>query len=643
MSGTISANLITYYANYTPVGDVLTMALCMVFVVLIRTAYINRTKAFMYLKVIIIFLFASAMTNIIYHMLMNYIGVIPNSFIYIFRAGYHLCLFGMLLHYVYYMKESLKLDEKHDVRYGVLGIIGYVFLFLWEVIGGITGIGFSIDKSGQPHMGFPIFPVGYIFYIGLIGYVLIKYRDRVFKQIIRGVFITIGVSMLIICLQQIHGQSSFTVASFAFPVIALLYLVHSNPYNMESGALGVNAFDDYIKSNHQKNKKFLLMSLYMPEFDKGGRTYPKEIMSTIRYFVVSFFRGANLFQLSGGHLILAIDTAKNPDYVEKSERMIGEFNRVYPIYKRDYKIVSLKSDDRISVNKEYGSVIKFFHDKMPLNSIYRTQENDVDDFYRYRYIQSQLQDIVERKDLNDERVEVYCQPVFNIKKGIYDTAEALMRLRLPDIGMVFPDQFIPIAEQNGCVHMLTRIILNKTCRQINDMINQGYHVRRISVNFSIFDVRENDFCMMVQKIIRDNGIAAEQIAIEITESQNEKDFEVIKARINDLKGSGIKFYLDDFGTGYSNFERIMELPFDIIKFDRSLVIASSNDEKMRAMVSHLAKMFSDMDYAVLYEGIEDEADEARCKDMSAKYLQGYKYSKPIPIKQLTEYFEKWEA
>jgi EAL domain-containing protein (putative c-di-GMP-specific phosphodiesterase class I) len=84
----------------------------------------------------------------------------------------------------------------------------------------------------------------------------------------------------------------------------------------------------------------------------------------------------------------------------------------------------------------------------------------------------------------------------------------------------------------------------------------------------------------------------------------------------------------------------MELPFDIIKFDRSLVIASSNDQKMKEMVSHLAKMFSDMNYSILYEGIEDEDDEARCKEMSAKYLQGYKYSRPIPIKELTEYFSK---
>ena len=151
---------------------------------------------------------------------------------------------------------------------------------------------------------------------------------------------------------------------------------------------------------------------------------------------------------------------------------------------------------------------------------------------------------------------------------------------------------------------------------------------------------EADFCDTVSSIIRESGIAFDQLAIEITESQNEQDFEVTKEKVNELKGSGIKFYLDDFGTGYSNFERIMELPFDIIKFDRSLVIASNTDEKMKAMVSHLAKMFSDMDYAVLYEGVEDQTDEDRCIEMSARYLQGYKYSRPIPIERLEEYFEK---
>ena len=86
----------------------------------------------------------------------------------------------------------------------------------------------------------------------------------------------------------------------------------------------------------------------------------------------------------------------------------------------------------------------------------------------------------------------------------------------------------------------------------------------------------------------------------------------------------------------------MELPFDIVKFDRSLVIASGSGGKYKAIVSNLASMFNDVDYSVLYEGVEDEADELRCIDMNARYLQGYKYSRPIPIDKLEEYLDKPE-
>ena len=104
-----------------------------------------------------------------------------------------------------------------------------------------------------------------------------------------------------------------------------------------------------------------------------------------------------------------------------------------------------------------------------------------------------------------------------------------------------------------------------------------------------------------------------------------------------LHEKGITFYLDDFGTGYSNFERIMELPFQIIKFDRSLVIQSAKSDESRYMVGSFAKMFRHLDYNILFEGIENEEDEKNCKEMDAQYLQGYKYSKPIPIYDLEKF------
>ncbi|MBR1743106.1 MAG: EAL domain-containing protein, partial [Lachnospiraceae bacterium] len=248
--------------------------------------------------------------------------------------------------------------------------------------------------------------------------------------------------------------------------------------------------------------------------------------------------------------------------------------------------------------------------------------------------------IDEKKDLEDERILVYCQPVYNIAGECYDTAEALMRLNLDGLGMVFPDQFIPLAEKYDFIHTMSQIILNKVCKQVHDFLDHDFQVKRISVNFATSEMHDAHFCDDVKSIIRNSGIPFEKIAFELTETQDENDFLMLKTKIEELQEQGIKFYLDDFGTGYSNFLRIMELPFDIIKFDRSLVIAAMNSIKSETIVSYLAHMFSDMNYSVLYEGIETEADETKCTKMCARYLQGYKYSRPIPIAQLENYFAK---
>ena len=157
---------------------------------------------------------------------------------------------------------------------------------------------------------------------------------------------------------------------------------------------------------------------------------------------------------------------------------------------------------------------------------------------------------------------------------------------------------------------------------------------------SVLELKEDTFCGDMNRIIDNNQSPVEKVAIELTESNSEADHMIMKEKIEELRGKGIQFYLDDFGTGYSNMERIMELPFDIIKFDRSMVIASGMDERSENIVQSLARMFKDMKYSVLYEGIEDEKDEERCKAMSAMYLQGYKYSRPVPIEKLRAFIPK---
>lgn len=220
------------------------------------------------------------------------------------------------------------------------------------------------------------------------------------------------------------------------------------------------------------------------------------------------------------------------------------------------------------------------------------------------------------------------------RNGIMNTH---MRLNLEETGIVYPLQFIPLAEEQGYIHTLTEIILHKTCEAIKQFNEAGYDIKRISINVSVQELKDEGFCRDILDIIEDCGISGNHIAIELTESRTDSGFMLMKEKIEELRENGLKFYLDDFGTGYSNMERIMELPFDIIKFDRSLVLAAGADERSKKMVSNLANLFSDMDYFVLYEGVERESDEDMCRDMSATYLQGFKYSRPTPIVDLKDF------
>ena len=629
-----------YFDNYTPVGDIIVIAICMVMIVLVATSYVNKTKNFSLFLNMTIYLVSASMCDIIYHDWYahitdgNYIGV------YVTRVIYHALLFSILLLYIVYIVEIQHLEKHKRIPIMIAATTIYLAVIITDIVTTAKGMGFRLNKNGTAITGINIFLIGYIAFIGEIAYLMIVYRDRIYKKVMYGFYGTMIVSFVILYLQGKHGQSSFTVSTFLFPVMAMLYLVHSTSYDIESGAVNVMAMKELIKYNYDKKKEFLFMSLYMPDFESEGKVIPPDLQATIRRFASEFFKQSVLFQISNGHVILVAPKNLNPDHENRLNKILNQFQIEYLKFQFDYKVIIGKSIEEISKKNEYISFIKNIHRNMDINDVYIVGEKDVDLFNRYEYILEQLTDIYKKRDLRDERVLAYCQPVFNIKTGKYDTAEALMRLNLPDIGMVFPDQFIPVAEEHGFIHVLTEIILTKTCDAIKSLMSEGYDVNRISVNVSVMELRDEKFTSDIDDIIEASAIPNDKIAVEITESRNDSDFLMMKDRIEELRRRGIKLYLDDFGTGYSNMERIMELPFDIIKFDRSLVIASDADERSEKMVKSLAGMFSELNYSVLYEGVENDGDEIRCINMSASYLQGYKYSKPIPIADLNRFFAK---
>ena len=630
----------TTFENYTRTGDFAAIAVCTVMIVLLFTSYVSRTKSFRIFSGIIAVLILAAFVNILYHEMIRLDNPDLFTLVCALRILYQALLFDVFFLFALYTMEVSGLEHR-KARMIAIGFTSMVILFVAiDIIRDLTGDGFQSMNDGSVLQRTSLFTVAYIVFSVLLIVLLTRVRNLVYKRVLYGFYGTMAIAFLTRLGQQLLNQASLTTMSFVFPVIGMFYIMHSNPYNVRLGSVDIRAMEDYVRNMHAKKAPFFFLSLLMPDFEGEGIELPEEVKAQVRRFSTAFFRGCVLFQIGNGHVILMVPKRRNEDYEQRRTVILDAFDKQYKRFRHPYKIVTGSSIDEISQKNEYASLIRYISRDMPENSVHRIEPDDIIKFNRSEYILRELADIYNKRDVNDPRVLAFCQPVFSLETGQFDTAEALMRLNLEEAGMVFPDQFIPLAEEQGYIHVLTEIILHKTCQEIRKLTEEGFLIKRISVNVSVLELKDDTFCEDITHIIDNNQISGEKVAIELTESNSEADFMIMKKMIDELRGIGVQFYLDDFGTGYSNMERIMELPFDIIKFDRSMVIASGMEERSETIVQSLARMFKDMKYSVLYEGVENEKDEERCKAMSATYLQGYKYSRPVPIEKLREFVPK---
>lgn len=620
--------------SYNAVGDITVMGLSLLLFMLLIQTYIHRDRGFVLLIGMLVSSCVTSVASIAYHSLMQAAVIYPLA-IYFFRA-LRLCSMSVLLYLsVVYLQEPLWISAKSQRHYKVMPLLTVVLCGLLDILGTITHRGFYVEADGTVHNSFNVYTIAFLMIVTANFYLLINYRSRTIRQVSTGLFCVNGLSIIIMALQGIHAQSSFTSIACFLPVIGIFYMFHANPFDLRTGAASDSYLLHALDSARDRNKPLVIMSCLISDFSRALEE-SKELRLEYYQFFRQNVRKGIVYRVDKDRLILTFAKShKDPQKQRKSiEKILDDFSNSHSRFKLDYRIIIMETTPDIQNSSDYIRILKDIERTMPINGVHYVDELDLEHFYGGSYILSELEDISRKKDLDDERVLVYCQPVFNIATRRYDTAEALMRLRLPKTGMTPPDQFIPIAEQFNHIHTLSMIILNKTCAAVRDMIEQGMDFKRVSVNFSTLDLRYDSFSEEVKSIIMRNQIPFNKIAIEITESRNEADFHIMKEKVEQLQKLGIKFYLDDFGTGYSNFERIMEIPFDIIKFDRSLTIESGRSESSYYMVSTFASMFSTLRYAVLFEGIEDEKSEDSCVQMGAQYLQGYKYSKPIPIEDL---------
>lgn len=233
-----------------------------------------------------------------------------------------------------------------------------------------------------------------------------------------------------------------------------------------------------------------------------------------------------------------------------------------------------------------------------------------------------------RHALETEEFQMYLQPKFEIATGKIIAAEALVRWKTKEDGILFPDEFIPLFEQNGFIFELDLYMLNKACEFIKELHfeNSGF---TISVNFSRVTLYHKDFYKEVTRIMKHHKIPLTCIEMEITESAFNGLDDFILKMLKKLQKIGFRLSIDDFGTGYSTLNLLNTLPIDVLKIDRDFVKKIGTSKHAVSIIELIIGVSHTLDIQVVCEGIETKKQLSYLKELKCDFGQGYYISRPV--------------
>ena len=231
----------------------------------------------------------------------------------------------------------------------------------------------------------------------------------------------------------------------------------------------------------------------------------------------------------------------------------------------------------------------------------------------------------------------FAQPQCNIATGQIVGAEALVRWQKPDGEVLLPGGFIPVLEKNKMIDQLDRYVWEKVCQWLKGWIDQGYSPVPISINVSRIDIYAMDVPKYIFSLLEKYQIPEHLIKIEITESAYTENNNRISHAVNTFRNRGLVVMMDDFGCGYSSLNMLKNIPVDVLKLDmRFLQFKEEERQKSANILESIVNMAGLLHLPIVVEGVENESQEKFVQKLGCRYIQGFYYYKPLPIKKFEE-------
>lgn len=369
--------------------------------------------------------------------------------------------------------------------------------------------------------------------------------------------------------------------------------------------------------------------------DLYGEKFGNEVLDHIANTLKELCNEDQYYLNLRSDVFMVVTESPDDDY---PRRFIDEFNA--RICK--YKNVTLQLSYGVYMTEDKTMELRRMEDRAAMarrtaksgvsSNIVFYKEQFKDSLYNIKFIEENLQ-----RAVDEQQLSMYLQPKYSISKNEIIGAEALVRWIHPERGIIYPDQFIPIIEENGSIVQVDHYIWRKACMFIRKCIDTGANLCPISVNVSRVHLRGDECAQILCDMVRSAGIPGNLLELEITETADDLQ---ISSQTALLKNSGFTLLMDDFGSGYSSLNVLLESPFDVIKLDKRFIENMMTSDKGRNILEQVLQMASKLDITVLAEGVETKEQVELLRSIGCDQVQGYYYAKPMPEYEFFELLKK---
>ena len=439
----------------------------------------------------------------------------------------------------------------------------------------------------------------------------------------------------------------FLIVGFSAAIgITIVFIKLENPEGYLDRVTGV--FNDqalrlYIDDNYKNNRQFQLLTICLTHIKNHDEALsPAETDLLARelamYFHTIVFE--EVFKHAGWEYTILFEERES---MERAAYQIShKFTEFWEVNDKklylDSFIIEVPDSSIATRSDELMELRRLFVEsgkKHGLKGIQFLDAKWTEQIMHDRQVAANIQEAIK-----DNRVEVFYQPIYSTSEKKFVSAEALVRIRNLDGSIMPPADFIPVAEANGMIFQLDEIVFRKVCEFIRKEKLKEKGIHYLEVNLSAVQTGKSYLADEYIQIMREVGVDPTMINLEITESAAINSKDALLANMEKLRAYGVKFSLDDFGTGYSNLNYIMELPVQVVKFDRQMTNSYFENDKSRLIMEAAIDMIKAVDMYIVSEGVETREQLEELEKVDINYIQGYYFSRPVPGK---EFIQKLEA